>query len=65
MAILNTSKLDQSEKKMVPVTSKEYPTKAKRPRNSCLSNDKIQKAFVLKFKDWNSVFLESLKNIDE
>jgi dTDP-4-dehydrorhamnose reductase len=65
MAILNTSKLDQSEKKMIPVTSKEYPTKAKRPSNSCLANDKIQKAFVLKFKDWNSVFLESFKNIDE
>jgi dTDP-4-dehydrorhamnose reductase len=65
IAILNSSKLDQSEKKMIPVTSKEYPTKAKRPSNSCLANDKIQKAFVLKFKDWNSVFLESLKNIDE
>ncbi len=65
MAILNTSKLDQSEKKMVPVTSKEYPTKAKRPRNSCLANDKIQKAFVLEFDDWKSVFLESLKNINE
>jgi dTDP-4-dehydrorhamnose reductase len=59
MVILNTCKLDQSEKKMIPVTSKEYPTKAKRPSNSCLSNDKIQKAFVLKFNDWNSVFLKS------
>ncbi len=63
--ILNTSKPDQSEKKIIPVSSDLYPTRAKRPRNSCLANDKIQKAFVLKFKDWNSVFLESLKNIDE
>ena len=65
MAILNTSKLDQSEKKIIPVTSEEYTIKAKRPSNSCLSNDKIQNAFMLKFNDWNSVFLESFKNINE
>ena len=63
--ILNTSKPDQSEKKIIPVSSDLYPTKAKRPRNSCLANDKIQKAFVLEFDDWKSVFLESLKNINE
>ena len=65
MTILNTSKLDQSEKKIIPVISEEYTIKAKRPRNSCLANDKIQKAFMLKFNDWNSVFLESFKNINE
>jgi len=63
--ILNTSKPDQSEKKIIPVSSDLYPTKAKRPRNSCLANDKIQKAFVLEFDDWKSVFLESIKNINE
>ena len=63
--ILNTSKPDQSEKKIIPVSSDLYPTKAKRPRNSCLANDKIQKALVLEFDDWKSVFLESLKNINE
>jgi dTDP-4-dehydrorhamnose reductase len=64
-AILNISKCDQSGKKVIPVSSDLYPTKAKRPSNSCLSNDKIQKAFVLEFGDWKSVFLESLKNINE
>ena len=65
MAILNTLKPDQSGKKIIPVSSDQYPTRAKRPQNSCLSNDKIQKAFVLKFYDWKSVFLESFKNINE
>jgi dTDP-4-dehydrorhamnose reductase len=58
--ILNTSKPNQSEKKIIPVSSDQFPTRAKRPINSCLANDKIQKAFVLKFDDWKSVFLESI-----
>jgi dTDP-4-dehydrorhamnose reductase len=63
--ILNTSKPDQQEKKIFPVSSDQYPSKAKRPRKSCLLNDKIRKAFVLEFDDWKSVFLESIKNINE
>ena len=63
--ILNASKFDQSEKKIIPVTSDQYPTKAKRPSNSCLSNNKIQKAIMVEFDDWKSVFLESFKNINE
>ena len=58
--ILNTSKPNQSEKKIIPVSSDQFPTRAKRPSNSCLANDKIQKAFMLEFEDWKSVFLESI-----
>ena len=58
--ILNTSKSNQSEKKIIPVSSEQFPTRAKRPINSCLANDKIQKAFMLEFEDWESVFLESI-----
>jgi dTDP-4-dehydrorhamnose reductase len=58
--ILNTSKPKQLEKKIIPVSSGQFLTRAKRPINSCLGNDKIQKAFVLKFDDWKSVFLESI-----
>ena len=58
--ILNSSKPNQSEKKIIPVSSDQFPTRAKRPINSCLSNDKSQKAFVLEFDDWKSVFLESI-----
>ena len=63
--ILNSSKHYHSEKKIIPVTSDQYPTKAKRPSNSCLSNNKIQKAIMVEFDDWKSVFLESFKNINE
>jgi len=63
--ILNASKFDQSEKKIIPVTSDQYPTKAKRPSNSCLSNNKIQKTIMVEFDDWKSVFSESFKNINE
>ena len=63
--ILNSSKFDQSEKKIIPVSSNQYPTKAKRPSNSCLSNNKIQKAIMVEFDDWKSVFSESFKNINE
>ena len=63
--ILNTSKLDQSKKKIIPVSSKQYLTRAIRPENSCLLNAKIRNAFMLEFKDWKSVFLESFKNINE
>ena len=63
--ILNASKFDQSEKKIIPVTSDHYPTKAKRPSNSCLSNNKIQKTIMVEFDDWKSVFSESFKNINE
>ena len=63
--ILNTSQLDQSKKKIIPVSSKQYPTRAIRPENSCLLNAKIQNAFMLELNDWKSVFLESFKNINE
>ena len=63
--ILNTSKLDQSKKKIIPVSSEQYLTRAIRPENSCLLNAKIRNAFMLEFKDWKSVFLESFKNINE
>jgi dTDP-4-dehydrorhamnose reductase len=59
--ILNTSKLDQSKKKIIPVSSEQYLTRAIRPENSCLLNAKIRNAFMLEFKDWKSVFLESFK----
>ena len=65
MAILNTLKPDQSKKKIIPVSSKQYPTRAIRPENSCLLNAKIRNAFMLELNDWKSVFLESFKNINE
>jgi len=34
------------------IQTSEFPTKAKRPKNSSLDNNKIKQAFMLKFNDW-------------
>jgi dTDP-4-dehydrorhamnose reductase len=48
-----------------PVTTKEYPTKAKRPEYSYLSKDKIRHAFFPSIRKWEAAlrdFLEEIKN---
>jgi dTDP-4-dehydrorhamnose reductase len=37
-----------------PILTSEYPTAAKRPLNSRLNTDKIEKTFVLELPDWES-----------
>ena len=34
------------------VKTSDYPSRIKRPSNSCLDNQKIKAAFMLKFKSW-------------
>jgi len=34
------------------IQTHEFPTKAKRPQNSCLNNTKAKKTFMLEFSDW-------------
>ena len=59
--ILNASNSDHLDKKIIPVTSNLYPTKAKRPSNSCLLNQKVRDTFMLELDDWRSVFLNFFK----
>lgn len=40
-----------------PVSTKEYPTPARRPRNSMLNTSLIQNTFGIKISDWKSVIL--------
>lgn len=40
------------EVKIIPIKTEEYPTRAKRPRNSLLSKEKIKKTFGLKIRPW-------------
>lgn len=37
---------------VIPITTKEYPTRAKRPINSCLSKQKIQNSLMIEFPEW-------------
>ncbi len=39
---------------LLPIPSSDYPTPAKRPLNSRLSNDKLEQAFGLRLQDWRS-----------
>ena len=39
-------------KHVVPITSEEYPTPARRPRNSVLSNSQVQAAFGVMMPEW-------------
>jgi dTDP-4-dehydrorhamnose reductase len=41
-------------KHVVPITSEQYPTPARRPRNSVLSNAQVQTVFGVMMPDWRS-----------
>ncbi|MBN2324077.1 MAG: dTDP-4-dehydrorhamnose reductase [Spirochaetes bacterium] len=43
---------------VVPITTADYPTAAKRPHNSCLSKERIRKTFGVEIPRWQ----DSLKN---
>jgi dTDP-4-dehydrorhamnose reductase len=39
-------------KRVVPITSEQYRSPARRPKNSVLSNSKLQATFGLRLPDW-------------
>ncbi|HEX7971310.1 MAG TPA: dTDP-4-dehydrorhamnose reductase [Thiobacillus sp.] len=39
---------------LVPIPSSEYPTPARRPPNSRLNNDKLERTFGLRLQDWRT-----------
>jgi len=47
-------KIEMIECKVNPVTSQQYPTPAKRPRNTLMNKDKIVKVFNIKISNWKS-----------
>ena len=46
--------------KLEPITSAEYPTPAKRPKNSMLSNAKLENVFGVRLGDWREALDEAL-----
>ena len=52
-----------SLQKLVPITTKEYPTPAKRPPNSVLSCDKIQRIFNIQRKPWEENLAEVMQRL--
>jgi len=47
-------KIEKIECEVNPVTSQQYPTPAKRPRNTLMKKDKIVKVFNIKISNWKS-----------
>jgi len=47
-------KIEKIECEVNPVTSQQYPTHAKRPRNTLMNKDKIIEVFNIKISNWKS-----------
>jgi dTDP-4-dehydrorhamnose reductase len=50
--MLRQRRLDFAPPRLVPIATREYPTPARRPANSVLSNDKLRGAFGVAIPDW-------------
>jgi dTDP-4-dehydrorhamnose reductase len=56
--------LDGKKPEVAPISSNEYPTPAKRPRNSIMSNEKLNARFGISLASWESALdlaMERLK----
>ena len=47
-------KLAEIDCKVSPITTQQYPTPAKRPRNTLMNKDKIVMVFNIKISNWKS-----------
>ena len=48
---------------VLPITTEEYPTKAKRPHFSVLSNEKLHNETDFKIKSWKEALKEYISNL--
>jgi dTDP-4-dehydrorhamnose reductase len=46
--------------RLVPITTREYPTPARRPANSVLSNERLQQRFGVSLADWRAGLAETI-----
>ena len=51
-ALAEEQKIVPAKPKLMPITTADYPTPAKRPMNSVLSNNKFEKAFGFRLAAW-------------
>lgn len=57
--------LINKETKILPITTEQYPTKAKRPQYSYLSKDKIEKTFNHDIIHWKTALEDFMKQVKE
>jgi len=48
---------------LIPIETREYPTKAKRPLNAILSKEKITKVFDLKLRPWQEALADFISKL--
>ncbi len=53
--------LEVKAPKIIPIATKDYPTAAARPRNSVLSNAKLQSRFAVQLDSWQTALDETLQ----
>jgi dTDP-4-dehydrorhamnose reductase len=57
------ARLDVAAPRLVPIATSDYPTPARRPANSVLSNAKLRRAFGVGIADWRSGLEETISAI--
>ena len=57
-------KLAEIDCKVNPIATEQYPTPAKRPRNTLMSKDKIIEKFEVEILDWKESLQACIKNIE-
>lgn len=55
--------MGKEEVEVLPITTEEYPTKAKRPHFSVLSNEKLHNETDFKIKSWKEALKEYISNL--
>jgi dTDP-4-dehydrorhamnose reductase len=58
-------KITEVDCKVNPITTGQYPTPAKRPRNTLMNQDKIVKSFSVEMHNWKKSLQVCIKNIED
>lgn len=58
-------KVNGKDTKVKHITTEEYPTKAKRPHNSCLSKDSLDKAGFNRLPDWKDALVRYSEELNK
>jgi len=54
----------QNNCRVVPIPSDQFPTKAKRPLNSCLSKEKVKNTFNIVIRPWESALVDFMSELN-